>query len=145
MADELTPLQARFVDEYLIDLNATQAAIRAGYKKNYADRMGHQLIENTRVWEQIEKRIEDRSKRTGITQDMVLKELAGIAFDDIKHYLSFKQDGNNVKVNIKDSDTIDTKNIAEISIGKDGQFKFKLYCRGHDYAPCLDEDNEQCL
>jgi phage terminase small subunit len=91
--------------------------------------MGHKLVENSRVWKHIEKRMKDREQRTEITQDKVLKELADIAFDDIKNYLSFKQDGDNVKVNIKDSKTINTKNIAEISIGKDGQFKFKLYCK----------------
>ena len=80
--DGLTQLQIRFVDEYLIDLNATQAAIRAGYKKDYADRMGYQLLENNRVKEQIVKRLKDREKRTEITQDMVLQKWWTIANAD---------------------------------------------------------------
>lgn len=72
--------QKRFVDEYLIDLNATQAAIRAGYSQKYADRMAYKLVENSRVQEYITKRMNDRQKRTEITQDKVLLELAKIAF-----------------------------------------------------------------
>lgn len=72
---ELTPKQKRFVEEYLIDLNATQASIRAGYSKKYADRQAHELLEKTRVVAAIRAKIEERSKRIEITQDMVLKEL----------------------------------------------------------------------
>ena len=68
------------VEEYLIDLNATQAAIRAGYSPKYADREGHKLVENSRVSEAIEKALAERSRRTGINQDRVVQELAKIAF-----------------------------------------------------------------
>ena len=77
---KLTPKQRRFVDEYLIDLNATQAAIRAGYSPKYADREGHRLVENSRVSAAIDKAKAERSRRTGITADRVLQELAKIAF-----------------------------------------------------------------
>lgn len=77
----LNAKQKRFVDEYLIDLNATQAAIRAGYKKTeYTDTNANKLLENTRIREAIDKAMAERSKRTGINQDRVIQELARIAF-----------------------------------------------------------------
>lgn len=78
---KLTAKQQRFCDEYLIDLNATQAAIRAGYKRSdYTDTNANKLLENTRIAETIEKAMAERSKRTGINQDRVIQELARIAF-----------------------------------------------------------------
>ena len=78
---KLTPKQQRFCDEYLIDLNATQAAIRAGYKRSeYTDTNANKLLENTRIAEEIEKAMAERSKRTGINQDRVVQELAKLAF-----------------------------------------------------------------
>lgn len=81
MAGKLTEKQSRFVEEYLIDLNATQAAIRAGYKRSeYTDTNANKILENTRVAEEIEKKMAERSKRTGINQDRVIQELAKLAF-----------------------------------------------------------------
>lgn len=54
---KLTDKQKRFADEYLIDLNATQAAIRAGYSQKYADRMAYKLVENSRVQDYIDERL----------------------------------------------------------------------------------------
>ena len=85
----MTKKQRRFVDEYLIDLNATQAAIRAGYKAKNGQRaseIGHELIQKTQVSEASTEAIAERSKRTGINADRVLLELARIAFvnaDDV--------------------------------------------------------------
>jgi len=76
----LTKRQQRFVEEYLIDLNATQAAIRAEYSIKNADKIGPGLIGKSRVKEAIEKALAARSRRTGITQDRVLNELAKVAF-----------------------------------------------------------------
>lgn len=75
--------QERFVEEYLIDLNAKQAAIRAGYKPNNADVVGYQLLQKTSVKNAIEKAMAERSRRTGISQDRVLYELAKMAFVNI--------------------------------------------------------------
>lgn len=80
---KLTAKQQRFCDEYLIDLNATQAAIRAGYKaskKNTFEVIGYQLLQKTSVAEQISIAMAERSRRTGINQDRVIQELARIAF-----------------------------------------------------------------
>ena len=77
---KLTAKQQRFIEEYLIDLNATQAAIRAGYSVNNADKIGSELLGKTRVRESLSEQIAERSKRTGINQDRVVRELAKLAF-----------------------------------------------------------------
>jgi len=80
---KLTEKQKSFVSEYLIDLNATQAAVRAGFSKNNADKIGSQLLGKTSVSQEIQKAMQNRSYRTEITQDKVIKALASIGFADI--------------------------------------------------------------
>lgn len=77
---KLTAKQKRFCDEYLIDLNATQSAIRSGYSVKTANEQGARLLANVSVQEAIAKEMAERSKRTGINQDRVVMELARIAF-----------------------------------------------------------------
>ena len=82
MPAKLTPKQKKFIDEYLLDLNATQAAIRAGYSAKTANRIGPQLLVKSWISEEIQKAVQRREKRTEITVDRVVKELAAIALDD---------------------------------------------------------------
>lgn len=77
---KLTDKQKRFCEEYLIDLNATQAAIRAGYSAKTADKIGSELLGKTSIAVQIEKRKKAQQRRTEITADRVLMEIAKIAF-----------------------------------------------------------------
>lgn len=77
---KLTEKRQRFVDEYLIDLNATQAAIRAGYSAKTADVQGSRMLRNVKVQQAISEAMAERSKRTGVNQDRVVLELAKIAF-----------------------------------------------------------------
>lgn len=85
----LTQKQRLFVDEYLIDLNATQAAIRAGYSPNNADKIGSELLGKTRVSDAIKTAMAERSKRTGINQDRILMELAKIALVNPENVVNF--------------------------------------------------------
>ena len=71
----LTPRQSRFVDEYLVDLNATQAAIRAGYSARTANEQGPRLLVNVRIATAIQIAQEVRSQRVLIAQDDVLRGL----------------------------------------------------------------------
>ncbi len=71
----LTPKQARFVEEYLIDLNATQAAIRAGYSAKTANEQGAQLLAKLSIRQAVAEAQAIRSKRTEITQDEVIQGL----------------------------------------------------------------------
>lgn len=77
---KLTKKQQRFVEEYLIDLNATQAAIRAGYSVQTAYSIGDENLKKPEINNAIAKEMAERSKRTGINQDRVVLELAKIAF-----------------------------------------------------------------
>lgn len=77
---QLSEQRQRFVDEYLIDLNGTQAAIRAGYSAKTAQEQSSRLLSNVMVQQAIAERMAERSKRTGINQDRVVLELAKMAF-----------------------------------------------------------------
>lgn len=89
----MTKKQKRFVEEYLIDLNATQAAIRTGYNAGNAQRaseIGSELLQKTPVQEAITKAIAERSKRTGVNQDRIVLELAKMAFVKITDVVDVK-------------------------------------------------------
>ena len=90
---KLTNKQSRFVEEYLIDLNATQAAIRAGYSKKTANVIGPQNLVKLGIAEAIQKAMDARSKRTEITVDRVLKELAKLGFANMLDYMAISSDG----------------------------------------------------
>ncbi len=79
---KLTPKQQRFAEEYLIDLNATQAAIRAGYSKRTAEKIGSENLRKPEVAEKIQLQMQERGARTGITADRVLKEIERLAMFD---------------------------------------------------------------
>ena len=89
----LNEKQKRFVSEYIIDLNAKQAAIRAGYSPKGAEPQASRLLSNAKVQVEIAKAMEDRGKRTGITQDRVLAELSAIAFAKATDYVEVDDDG----------------------------------------------------
>ena len=76
----LNDRRKRFVDEYLIDLNGTQAAIRAGYSQKTANRISSKLMEDEEVREAIRERLKEKTKELIATQDDILQELTVIAF-----------------------------------------------------------------
>ncbi len=77
---KLSPKHKQFVKEYLIDFNASQAYIRAGYKAKTADSNANRLMGNDSIQEEIRKQQAELAKRSEITADMVIKEFAKIAF-----------------------------------------------------------------
>lgn len=79
----MTKKQKRFVEEYLIDLNATQAAIRAGYSSDSAGSIGEENLKKPEISSAVAKAMAERSRRTGVNADRVLLELAKIAFSRI--------------------------------------------------------------
>lgn len=94
----LSPNQQRFVDEYLVDLNATQAAIRAGYSAKTAEQQGPRLLGNAGVRAAIDARVAKRSERVEVKADDVLRELLRLgmsdpagAFDDAGNLLPIRQ------------------------------------------------------
>ncbi len=144
----LTAKQAAFVREYLIDLNATQAAIRAGYSVKTAAEIGRQNLIKVEIAAHIAEAQANRAKRTEITQDRVLAELAKIGFADIKSYVAYKTaltkigtDDNGEAIidyahviDVRDSEEVDGAPISEITL-KDGTLKFKL----HDKVAALEK------
>lgn len=132
----LNDKQQRFVEEYLIDLNATQAAIRAGYSEKSAGQMAHELLKKHEIQIALSESMKARAERTKITQDMVLMELAKIGFSDIRKVVKW---GNTELRSTEDdsgelveayhglrlvaSDEIDDSTaaaISEISEGREG-------------------------
>ncbi|HCW1044286.1 TPA: terminase small subunit [Pseudomonas aeruginosa] len=79
----LTKKQRLFVDEYLIDLNATQAAIRAGYSTRRATEIGYQLLQRPEVAQAIQAAMAERSKRTEVSADYVVRRLREIDEMDV--------------------------------------------------------------
>lgn len=99
----LTPKQKLFVQEYLVDLNATAAAIRAGYSEKTANRIASENLSKPDIQVAIQEAMQAREKRTEITQDMVIRELAKLGFFDIRKL--FDKDGKPLDISKLDDDT----------------------------------------
>jgi len=89
---KLTAKQEAFCQEYLIDLNATQAATRAGYSARVAGVIGYENLGKPQIASRIKEAMAERERRVHITQDRVLQELARLAFSDLRR--AFKDDGS---------------------------------------------------
>lgn len=83
---DLTERQRRFVEEYLVDGNATQAATRAGYSPATARQQGQRMLTNVDIKAALKAAQGQRSERIGVTQDRVVEELALVGFSDLRHY-----------------------------------------------------------
>jgi phage terminase small subunit len=99
----LNPKQKKFVIEYLVDLNATQAAIRAGYSAKTAGQIGMRLLKNVHIEEAIRKARDKIAAKTEITAERVLAEMARLAFLDIGK--AFNADGSLKPLHEMDEDT----------------------------------------
>ncbi len=137
-AGGLTPRQRCFVEEYLIDLNATQAAIRAGYSKKTAKQIGAENLAKPVLQDAIAEAMAARSARTEITQDMVVRECARIAFANAGDYFDWGPDG----VTLIAKDTLTPEQIAAVAavsetIGAEGHTK-RLTLKLHDKKGALD-------
>jgi len=115
----LTEKQKRFIEEYLIDLNATQAAIRAGFSVKNADKIGSILLGKIRVKNAIDKAMAERSRRTGITQDRVLRELAKVAFVNPTDVINMDEATIRGEANREDTAAIASVKVKTIP-GEDG-------------------------
>jgi phage terminase small subunit len=81
---KLNERQALFALEYIVDLNATQAAIRAGYSEDTAGSQGHDLLKKPEIQAAIQKAMDVRAERVGITADRVMVELGRMGFADVR-------------------------------------------------------------
>ena len=115
----LNEKQERFVREYVVDLNATQAAIRAGYSERTAYSQGSRLMGNMEVRDRVRELKEELQERTEITRDRLVEELSKVAFGDIRGVLSWDES----KVTLRPSGLIsddDAASIAEVTESSTG-------------------------
>lgn len=121
----MTEKQKIFADEYLIDLNATRA-YRVAYpsvkKDETAAAAAARMLRNVKVAAYIQERMQERQKRTEITQDRVLQELAAIAFAKATDYAEIK----NECVRIKDTAELDEQQVRAIAGIEEGKFGIKV-------------------
>lgn len=129
MAARLTDRQKRFVSEYLIDLNATKAAERAGYKD---PNKGRQLVTKSNVSEAIQEAMKRREARTEITQDMVIRELAKLGFFDIRKL--FGDDGKPLEISKLDDDTAAALVGLDVQDVEDGDGNFIGFLKKYKMA-----------
>lgn len=141
----MTDAQKRFCDEYLIDLNATRAykvAYSSCKKDETANVNGSKLLRNTKVQEYISEKQQEIEKRTEVTQDMVIKELANIAFFNIKNIYN----GNGTLKAVKDIDEETIRAISSVKVlQKAGAMKINIDMDGKDNEVPIEHIQEQTI
>jgi phage terminase small subunit len=128
MARQLTDKQERFAEEYVVDFNATQAAIRAGYSAKTARQQGQRMLTNVDIAARVEDLKEAIAERTSVTADKVRKELARHAFTNMRDFVEWGPNGVTLKSS-EDLSEDDAAAVTEVSesFGEDGRtLKFKL-------------------
>jgi phage terminase small subunit len=113
-AKPLRDKQQRFIEEYLIDLNATQAAVRAGYSAKTAHEIGQENLRKPAIAFAINQAKLAQSERTSITADQTLQEYASIAFSDMREHAVWGPDGVTLKPSATLSDAA-AKAVQEVS------------------------------
>ncbi len=107
----ITFRQQIFIQEYLVDLDGTNAAIRAGYSPKAARQYGAYLIRRPDIAAAIQKEMDDRAARLGITPERIIEEYAKIAFADMRRLVDWDDDG----VGIKDAGAISDEAAAALA------------------------------
>ncbi len=124
----------------MIDLNATQAAIRAGYSPDTAKEQGYQLLHKTSLSSAIAQTIAYRSRRTGITQDRVLRELAKVAFVNANDVID--PDSATVRADATEEDLACIQAVkvktSESEMGSSSEREIKLYDKNESVRKCLE-------
>lgn len=125
----LTPKQARFVQEYLVDVNSTQAAIRAGYSKKTAQEQSSRLLSNVMVSAAVAKEQHALAEKTGVTAEKVIAELALIGFANMGDYVNLS-DPDKPMVDLSNLTPKQASAIAAVTYEKRGierRVKIKLH------------------
>ena len=136
----LTPKQQRFVEEYLIDLNATQAAIRSGYSEKTAQEQSSRLLSNVMVQDAVQKAQKKVSERTEITQDYVLTNIKKVIERCMQQEAVLARDGSPLLIEGPEGDLVPLFEFKETGalkglelLGKHlGMFKDKIELTGKD-------------
>lgn len=123
----LNERQRKFVEEYLVDLNATQAALRAGYSPKTAGSIGQENLKKPEIAAAIKKRTDAQIKRTDITADFVLTEIMKIASASGSDFVKI---GKRNRVTLIPTDEIPADKLAALSgvkRGKNGEIEIKTH------------------
>ncbi len=123
----MTPRQRRFVEEYLVDLNATQAAKRAGYNPGW----GRELVHKPEVAAAIESAQAKRAQRTRVSADRVVTELAKVAFGDPRRLFSWGPGGVELRESseLTEAEAALVSEVSETRTAAGGTRKVKLHCK----------------
>jgi phage terminase small subunit len=123
----LNDRQARFVAEYLLDLNATQAAVRAGYSARSAYSTGERMLRNAEVAAAIAEAQAARSRRTEVTADRVVLELARVAFGDPRRVMSWGPGGVRLRpsAELADEEAAIVAEVGETTTKEGGSLRVK--------------------
>lgn len=134
MAEELTAKQKLFCQEYLVDLNGTQAAIRSGYSAKTAQEQSSRLLSNVMICSTIERLLQKRQKKVEVTADDILHELLILAkvdlseaFDDLGHLRPIKEIPENVRraiSNVEVFEEFEGSGKNKVYIGQTKKIKF---------------------
>lgn len=130
---KLNDKQKRFVDEYLVDLNATAAAKRAGYSEKSASRIAIELLNKTHVSAEIQKRQAKLRGKLEITQERVLEELAAIAFANGTDFATITRNG---LVRLTPTDEVPEEKKKAVASIKEGQYGTEI--KLHDKVRALE-------
>jgi phage terminase small subunit len=127
--------QKLFVQEYLVDLNATQAAIRAGYSEATAYSQGQRLLKNVEIANMIDEAMKERETRTQVTADMVIAELAKIGFHNVQDFVN----GGNSILELKHLDANKTAAVSAVktTLKADGDLVSEV--KFHDKVAALEK------
>lgn len=138
-----TPRQARFIEEFPVDLSVGGAAIRAGFAPKSASEHGSRLLADVRIQNAIAAQLHARSLRTQITQDQVIREYARIGFSDIRRVMRWgnaistmdsvtgeERLSNGIALIASEDLDLDTAaSISEVSQTKDGTLKVRMHSK----------------
>ncbi len=114
----MTDKQKRFCEEYMIDLNATQAAIRAGYSPKTAYSIGEENLKKPDIQSRIAQLQAEQSRRTGVSADRVVRELAKIAFVNASDLIDPQT--ASVKLDASRDDLAAVQSVKIKTFGEDG-------------------------
>src|SRR5690625_1284215 len=116
---QLNEKRQRFVELYLVYLDATRAAKEAGYSERTANRIGHQLLQDPRVQAALREAMDKRSQRTAIDQDRVLMELGRMGFANMLDYVQVQEDGT-ARINLRALNRDTAAAIQEVTVEQVG-------------------------
>lgn len=132
MKAKLTPKQQKFIDEYLVDLNGTQAAIRAGYSKKTAQRIASENLSKPVIRAAIQKRQAKLQSKLEVTQETVLRELASIGFANGTDFVTIEHG----RVVIKNTNEVAPEKLPAVAGIKEGMYGTEI--KLHDKVKALE-------